>query len=143
MQQTNVTVYWVGMGKDVSNHCSHCVTCQRAKATATYLAPLQPVVVSRPWELVAVDVLKVPMSPQGNQYMLVVQDYFSKWPFAVPLPDQTANKMGLLRTTCSHWLALPRGYTLTSSETLRARTQQTVQDLWSKQGPNNNLSPDE
>ena len=25
--------------------------------------------------------------------MLVVQDYFSKWPFAVPLSDQTANKI--------------------------------------------------
>ena len=51
MVRLSEAVYWVGMGKDVSNHCSHCVTCQRAKATATYPAPLQPVVVSRPWEL--------------------------------------------------------------------------------------------
>ena len=36
---------------------------------------------------------KVPMSNRGNQYMLVAQDYFSKWPFAVPLSDQTANKI--------------------------------------------------
>ena len=51
------------------------------------------VVTSRPWELVAVDILKVPMSHQGNQYMLVAQDYFSKWPFAAPLRDQTADKI--------------------------------------------------
>ena len=93
MARLSEAVYWVGMGKDVNTHCSHCVTCQHTKAAASRPAPLQPVVASRPWELVAVDILKVPMSRQGNQYMLVVQDYFSKWPFAVPLSDQTANKI--------------------------------------------------
>ena len=48
---------------------------------------------SKPWELVAVDILKVPRSAEGNQYLLVVQDYFSKWPFARALPDQTAEKI--------------------------------------------------
>ena len=43
---------------------------------------------SRPWELVAVDVLKVPMSHQGSQYILIVQDYFSKWPLAMRMLDQ-------------------------------------------------------
>ena len=93
MAQLSEAIYWVGMGKDVNTYCSHCVTCQCAKATSSLPAPLQPVVASRPWELVAVDFLKVPMSCQGNQYMLVVQDYFSKWPFAVPLSDQTSNKI--------------------------------------------------
>ena len=36
------------------------------------------------------DVLKVPVSTNGNQYLLVVQDYFSKWPFANAMPDQKA-----------------------------------------------------
>ena len=34
-----------------------------------------------------------PQSPhvkQRNQYLLVAQDYFSKWPFAIALPDQKA-----------------------------------------------------
>ena len=74
------------MGKDVNKYNS-CVTCQHTKATSRHPAPLQPVVASRPWELVAVDILKV---PKGNKYMLVIQDYLSKWPFAVPLSDQTA-----------------------------------------------------
>ena len=41
----------------------------------------------------AVDVLKVPISLQGNEYILVAQDYFSKWPFAVPMPDQKAERI--------------------------------------------------
>jgi len=93
MARLSEAAYWVGMGKDVNNYCYHCVTCQRTKAASRHPAPLQPVVTSRPWELVAVDILKVPMSRQGNQYVLVAQDYFSKWPFAIPLSDQTAAKI--------------------------------------------------
>ena len=48
------------------------------------------IIATQPWEMVAVDVLKVPTSTKGNQYLLVVQDYFSKWPFAFPMRDQKA-----------------------------------------------------
>lgn len=70
--------YWVGIGKDTNKYCNSCVTSQRTKAASRHPAPPQPVVASRPWELVAVDILKVPMSHKGNQYMLVAQDYISK-----------------------------------------------------------------
>ena len=82
--------YWVGMAKDASHYCSHCVICQKVKAPTRPPAPLQPIVTRRPWEMVGVDILKVPMSSKGNQYLLVAQDYFSKWPFAIALPDQKA-----------------------------------------------------
>jgi len=82
--------YWVGMAREVGKYCTCCTTCQMAKAPATPPAPLQPIVTSRPWEMVAVDILKVPMSSRGNNYLLVAQDYFSKWPFAIALPDQKA-----------------------------------------------------
>ncbi len=49
--------------------------------------------VGRPWQLVAVDILKVPLSTANNQYLLVVQDYFMKWAEAIPLPDQTAPRI--------------------------------------------------
>ena len=81
------------MSKDVTRYCSYCTRCQYTKSPPNQPAPLQPVIASRPWELVAVDILKIPMSPQGNQYILVAQDYFSKWPFAQGMPDQKADQI--------------------------------------------------
>lgn len=57
------------------------------------IASLQPVIGSQPWELVAVDILKVHMSLQSNEYTLVAQNYFSKWLFAVSMLDQKAERI--------------------------------------------------
>ena len=41
-------------------------------------APMSSVPIGKPWEIVAFDVLQVPISYQNNRYLLVVQDYFTK-----------------------------------------------------------------
>ena len=84
--------YCVDMSSDIAR-CNYCATCQATKALPNHPAPLQPVIASRPWELVAVDILKVPMSAHGNQYILVAQDYFSKWPFAQAIPNQKTERI--------------------------------------------------
>ena len=93
MSKLSDMVYWIGMGRKVADYCKFCVKCQYCKASAPKPVPLQPVIATRPWEMVAVDVLKVPVSTNGNQYLLVVQDYFSKWPFAKAMPDQKAERI--------------------------------------------------
>jgi len=54
--------YWVGMSKDVSWYCFVCSKCKYTKTPRAQPAPLQPVRASRPREIVAVDIVKVPMS---------------------------------------------------------------------------------
>ena len=54
---------------------------------------LSNIPLGRPWQMVAVDVLKVPISSNNNQYLLVAQDYFTKWPIAIPMPDQKADRI--------------------------------------------------
>ena len=49
--------------------------------------------IGRPWEMLAVDILQVPMSMQDNQFLLVLQDYFTKWAEAIPMPDQIAQRI--------------------------------------------------
>ena len=80
--------FWVGMARDVAQYCSHYIKYQTTKTYLSMPAPLQRLIPSWTWELVTVDILKVPMSLQGNEYILVAQDYLSKWFFEEPIPSQ-------------------------------------------------------
>ena len=40
--------------------------------------------------MIAVDIIEVPVSSQNNCYLIVVQDYLTKWAAAIPMKDQTA-----------------------------------------------------
>ena len=47
--------------------------------------------VGLPMEHIALDILgPLPLSESGNQYLLIVTDYFTKWPEVYPLPNQEA-----------------------------------------------------
>jgi len=46
--------------------------------------------IGKPWQMIAIDILEVPLLYNNNRYLLVVQDYFTKWVEAIPIPDQTA-----------------------------------------------------
>ena len=91
--QIRLVAYWVGMLHDIKEHCQQCAICQSSKLPAPTKAPLQNVTVGRPWEMVAVDIVQVLLSYHNNQYLLVIQDYFTKWVEAIPLQDQTADRI--------------------------------------------------
>lgn len=93
LQRLRHEAYWVGMAQDVESHCRQCTRCQQSKLPTPRKAPLRNIPIGRPWEMIAVDILEVPISTQNNRYLLVVQDYFTKWAEAVPLPDQTAGRI--------------------------------------------------
>ena len=82
--------YWVGMLYEINQYCIECVTYQTSKPPAPQKVPLISVPIGKPWEMVAVDILQVPTSYQNHSYILVIQDYFTKWAEAIPLPNQTA-----------------------------------------------------
>ena len=82
--------YWVGMAGDIETYCRQCTRCQQSKAPAPIRAPLTSVPIGKPWQMIAVDILEVPVSRNNNRYLLVIQDYFTKWADAIPLHDQTA-----------------------------------------------------
>ena len=80
------------MLKDIKEYCDSCVVCaeQRKSKLRAYLHPLD--VATAPFEVIGIDFfgpLK-PTSTLGNNHVLVITDYFTKWVEAIPLPDQTA-----------------------------------------------------
>ena len=85
--------YWPGHFNDVQKWCRTCSQCTtRKSAHPKRKAPLQPVTVGYPMQLVAVDILgPLPESPKGNSYLLVAGDYFTRWMEAYPIPNQEAS----------------------------------------------------
>ena len=76
--------YWPGMRKEISSWCQQCLECATIKEPPTkHKGPLQKVFTGAPLDIVAVDVLSgVPVTPDGLKYILVLTDYFTKWPCA-------------------------------------------------------------
>ena len=49
---------------------------------------LHPIPLRRLFQIVRVDIMELPRTDQGNRYVLVFQDFLSKWPLVYPMPNQ-------------------------------------------------------
>ena len=79
--------YWPTLFKDVDEYCRGCAECQKTAPGRQAVAPLIPLpVVDSPFERIAMDIVgPLPRSRSGNRFVLVVCDYATRWPEAVPL----------------------------------------------------------
>lgn len=85
--------YWPGLVEDVKNWCRSCDACARRKSGPTRgRAPLNPSgPPGSPLERIAIDILGgLHTTENGNNYIIVVGDYFSKWAEAYAVPNHTA-----------------------------------------------------
>ena len=81
--------YWPAMKRSVSKYCRECDQCASRKPSKLLRAPLGQYLVGETMERVAVDILgPQPLTQQGNRYMLVLCDCFSKWTEAYDILDQ-------------------------------------------------------
>jgi transposase InsO family protein len=84
--------FWPGMRKSVETWIQQCATCaSRKPAVKKRRAPMQTYRAGSPMERVAMDISGPwPASENGNKYILVVTDHFTRWSEAYPIPDQEA-----------------------------------------------------
>ena len=89
------TWWWKTMYQDVVQHCRNCTSCAIVNGGGGHVAkpPLHPVPVQRPFQILGVDVMELPKTRAGNRYVLVFQDYLTKWPFAFAMPDQKSERI--------------------------------------------------
>ena len=81
------------MLQDIDRYCRECTVCQSTKPQAPASTQLVTVPIHKPWEMVAVDILEVPVTQHNNCHLLVIQDYITKWVEAILIPDQTAKRI--------------------------------------------------
>ena len=91
--------WWKGMRSDVRHFCRGCLPCEARKGPGrSTRPPLQPIPVGGPFHRVGVDVLQLPLTRNGNSYVVVFLDYLTKWAEAFAVPDQQAETIACLLT---------------------------------------------
>ena len=86
--------HWPNINHDVARHCQTCEQCQfMSKSKQTQKQLLKPLpIIDVPFKRVGVDIKgPLPVTEQGNKYILVVCDYATRYPEAIPISDQTAD----------------------------------------------------
>ncbi|GFX18208.1 retrovirus-related Pol polyprotein from transposon 17.6 [Trichonephila clavipes] len=79
-------------GSPTGGHFGAMKTLQKVRPWKRTRGRLQLYNVGAPFERIAFDILgPLPRSSDGNHTILVVMDYFTKWPEAYPIPDQEAS----------------------------------------------------
>ena len=84
--------YWPDLQSDVCTWCRWCVICAKRKPThGRHRGLLKQSVAISPMEKIVIDILG-PLSKtvSGNEYIMVISDYFTKWIECYALPDQQA-----------------------------------------------------
>ena len=84
--------YWYQVREDIRLWILNCDECQSNKLSVKRpRAPLGSMLTGFPMDRLAVDILgPLPVTPRGNNYIMVTTDNFSKWVEVHPLPNQEA-----------------------------------------------------
>ena len=83
--------YWKGMHKDIMSFCRNCLQCVFVSGSGWHVKPpLHPIPVNRPFQVLGVDIMDLPITERGNKHVLVFQDCFSKWPLVYAVSNQKA-----------------------------------------------------
>ena len=79
--------YWPSLFKDVKKFCEACSECQKTAPSRNIRAPLVPLpIIDVPFHRIAMDIVgPLPRSRSGNKYILVLCDYATRYPEAIPL----------------------------------------------------------
>ena len=89
--------WWDGMYSDAVEYCKNCPQCAIVSGTGRKSnPPLKPIPVERVFQIVGVDIMELPKTSKGNQYVVVFQDFLSKWPFVFATKDQKATTLAKL-----------------------------------------------
>ena len=84
--------WWPSLQSDIDRWCAECMTCQRRKKLLQPKHPLKQDIADYPLERLGIDILSFTLeSEAGNTCAVVVTDYYTKFSWAIPLPNHQAH----------------------------------------------------
>lgn len=99
--------FWVHQYRDIDLFVRNCHICRSRSGPSRRLkGEMQKCIMGAPFERLGIDVLgPLPKSNLGNRYIVIVMDYFTKWPEGFATPDQTAETVsnGLVEQVISRY----------------------------------------
>lgn len=90
------TYWWPGQDTDVERYVKHCKGCQRSeKSLAPSPVPLTRIPLpDKPWQKLAIDISgPFVIAPLQSKFIVVLMDYYSKFPEILLTPTITSNKV--------------------------------------------------
>ena len=106
-QKTLQRYYWYNLKEDVNLHIHKCDVCEAdKKPNKVPRAALGSLPAGAPGDCLATDYLgPFPVTAQGNRYILLLTDHFSKFVEIIPVPDMTAEVCAskILNEYISRW----------------------------------------
>ena len=123
LQKIRSSFYWPNLQTDVRQYIAGSDFCTKRKGeNKTKRAPMQMVETGYPMERIATDVLgELPTTKNGNKYILVVSDYYTKWTESFPMANmeaQTVARIIVDEVVCRFGVLMP--FILTRGVSLRA-----------------------
>ena len=82
--------YWPQLYEDIRTYVKTCDNCQR-RGRNNKRNPLHPIPVYSPFYQIGIDFVgPLPLTSNGNKYIIVAMDYLTKWPEAQPVSNADA-----------------------------------------------------
>ncbi|MBN3274512.1 ANFC protein, partial [Polyodon spathula] len=87
--------FWLGLDGNVKRFCEQCGECQKARPRVIPRAPLVPLpLVEAPFERIGMDIVgPLERSAAGYTHLLVILDYATRYPEAIPLRSMSAKSV--------------------------------------------------
>ena len=89
--------WWEGMFNNALRFARACPECDIFTGGGrASRPPLHPILMSKPFQILGIDIMDLPLTDQGNQHVVVIQDLFTKWPLVFAVLDQKTTRMARL-----------------------------------------------
>lgn len=131
LERITARFYWPGIHADVRRWCASCPDCQLVNQPAIPRAPLRPLpLIEVPFEHIGMDLIGLfHRSTHGYRFVLVLVDYATRYPEAVPLRNSSAKSVAQALFQVISRVGIPKEILTDQDTSFMSRTLRELYEL--------------